>query len=86
MSNDIDNCRVCGYNYGEPWGKDGTDPSFEICLCCGVEFGYGDATLVAVKRTRGIWLASGTKWVYPKFKPQDWDVSQQMNQIPGAWK
>lgn len=34
-------CRVCGLYLGyQPWGEDGKTPSYEICPCCGVEFGY----------------------------------------------
>ena len=36
-------CRVCGLDQGEPiWGEDGRTPTYGICSCCGVEFGYGD--------------------------------------------
>lgn len=34
------NCRVCGYYIDDlPWGKDGNCPTYEICPCCGDEFG-----------------------------------------------
>ena len=33
-------CRICGYRLGfEPWGDDEKTPTYEICPCCGVEFG-----------------------------------------------
>ena len=36
-------CRICGYRLGfEPWGDDGKTPTYEICPCCGVEFGNED--------------------------------------------
>ena len=37
-------CRVCGW-YMEgylPYGEDGSLPTFDMCDCCGVEFGYQD--------------------------------------------
>ena len=34
-------CRVCGAEQPEaPWGDDGETPTYDICNCCGVEFGY----------------------------------------------
>lgn len=60
FSKEIRYCRVCGLKYEEPpWGFDGKTPSFEICQCCGVEFGYEDATVVGVNRYRKKWISSG---------------------------
>lgn len=56
-------CRVCGYEPGlAPWGEDGISPSWEICACCGVEFGYEDATAAGVVSHRARWLADGGLW------------------------
>lgn len=56
-------CRVCGYEpEGPPWGEDGRTPTFEICPCCGVEWGYQDATPIGVDRYRSGWLQSGAQW------------------------
>lgn len=34
-------CPVCGYDAGyPPWGEDGRLPTFDICACCGTEWGY----------------------------------------------
>lgn len=53
-------CRVCGLRQGSPpWGEDGKTPSFEICDCCGVEFGYEDASPKAAEAYRQAWLARG---------------------------
>ena len=39
-------CRICGYRLGfEPWGDDEKTPNYEICPCCGVEFGNEDCTM-----------------------------------------
>jgi len=64
MRNDTDGCcRVCGYAPADPpWGVDGSTPSFEICPCCGVEFGYEDATPGGVRRYRELWLSTGGRW------------------------
>ena len=38
-------CKVCGYKLSfESWGDDGNTPTYEICPCCGVEFGNEDYT------------------------------------------
>ena len=80
-------CHVCGLlQDSPPWGEDGETPLFEICACCGVEFGYGDATIIAVHRTRDRWLEKGAKWFMPKFKPIDWSLGRQLAQIPEMFK
>lgn len=37
-------CHVCGYPLGDynPWGDDGKTPTYDICPCCGVEWGNED--------------------------------------------
>lgn len=63
-------CRVCGVPQDEPpWGDDGNSPSFNICPCCGCEFGYEDATPKAIQIHREKWLSTGAKWQEPKQKP-----------------
>lgn len=78
-------CRVCGRTYPTPpWGSDGRSPTFEICECCGVEWGYGDATPVAVARFRAAWEAAGRPWFCPSARPTDWDAAAQYANIPEA--
>lgn len=80
-------CRVCGLVQDEPpWGEDGTVASFNICECCGTEFGYDDATPHAVVQTRARWLAAGAKWFQPKLRPASWDIKRQLADIPEPWK
>ena len=56
-------CRICGYRLCfEPWGDDGKTPTYEICPCCGVEFGNEDCTMKSIKEYRGSWIKSGCKW------------------------
>ncbi|WP_407906848.1 hypothetical protein [Escherichia coli] len=44
-------CRVCGAEQPEaPWGDDGETPTYDICNCCGVEFGYEDSTVQSIKK------------------------------------
>lgn len=76
-------CRVCGLLHPEPpWGLSGNDPSYEICPCCGVEFGYEDCTKIGVLSYRKRWLDSGGHWKFKKLQPSDWNMDEQMSQIP----
>lgn len=59
-------CRVCGYEPPDPpWGMDGNSPTFVFCSCCGVEWGYGDATPKAIMAHRARWLSEGALWYEP---------------------
>ncbi len=56
-------CRVCGYRSDEaPWGDDGRSPSFDLCPCCGVEWGYQDLVATAAEQFQARWLAEGAPW------------------------
>ncbi len=67
-------CRVCAFDVGfPPWGKNGKNPSFAICPCCGTEFGYEDATPDGIALAKARWRKSKGKWFLPEFKPADWD-------------
>jgi hypothetical protein len=76
-------CRVCGLQQDDlPWGEDGETPSFNICPCCGTEFGYEDFTLEATRAQRERWLSTGAKWFKPKEKPEGWNLDEQLKKIP----
>ena len=80
-------CRVCGLRQASPpWGQDGNSPTYEFCPCCGVEFGYGDATVVGTKRWRESWLSAGAKWFESDSRPSDWDADAQLAQLPDAYR
>ncbi|RDV37850.1 hypothetical protein DV096_12105 [Bradymonadaceae bacterium TMQ3] len=66
------------------WGPNGDDPlySFEICPCCGTEFGYEDCTLKATRINRARWLEKGAPWFEVEKRPDDWDVNEQLSKIP----
>lgn len=77
------NCRVCGFNQNfEPWGEDGKTPTFDICGCCGVQFGYEDCTVFYVRRFREEWIKNGAEWFSLKEKPKGWSLEEQMKNIP----
>lgn len=87
LKSEVNICRVCGRDFGEPvWGEHGDCPTFFICPCCGVEFGYGDFTSEAIKNWRERWIRSGTKWRDEKDKPADWDLEKQLSQIPKQFR
>jgi hypothetical protein len=76
-------CRICGLLQDEPpWGADGQYATFNICDCCGAEFGYEDTLLIAIRNHRSKWERDGYKWFCPKEKPENWDPHAQMTQIP----
>jgi hypothetical protein len=80
-------CRICGLLQDEEiWGEDGKILSFNICNCCGSEFGYEDFQLFAVKLNRERWMQKGCPWNNPKFKPETWSIEEQLAQIPWAYQ
>ncbi len=80
-------CRVCGCCFEDfPWGEDGKSPSFQICPCCGVQFGKEDRTLESIKTYRAEWKNSGGKWFMENERPECWDIEQQMKNIPDDFK
>ena len=80
-------CRVCGFlEESPPWGTDGKTPTFEFCVCCGVEHGYEDCTLDGVRRYRQRWLDGGARWFHPKFIPDNWIVDEQLASSPTDFK
>ncbi|MDR2092390.1 MAG: hypothetical protein LBP58_03595, partial [Azoarcus sp.] len=76
-------CRVCGYKLTDPsWGIDGNSPTWEICPCCGTEFGYEDCTLMSVRKRREEWILKGKKWFDIQKMPINWDCNIQLDNIP----
>lgn len=77
-------CHVCGASLGEfaPWEGDGLNPTYAICDCCGVEFGYEDCQQFGVLRLRDSWLEGGAVWINPKAMPLAWSLDEQLKNIP----
>lgn len=76
-------CPICGY-YGlnEPaWLEDGITSSFEICPCCGTEFGYHDCKPEGKKKQYEQWVSRKYEWHFPQDKPKDWDLDKQLKNI-----
>ena len=71
-------CPVCGYDgLEEPAYDVHGYSSFEICPCCGVEFGYDDATR-SHEDLRAEWLANGARWWSKRDKPIGWSPQKQL--------
>ena len=80
-------CRVCGLDYDEsPWGADGQQPDFSTCGCCGVTFGFDDATPAAARQFRAQWLAAGAAWFYPRQRPAGWEPAPQLTQLDPLYR
>lgn len=76
-------CHVCGLAQpSPPWGDDGVSPTYDYCDCCGVEFGYGDASALGIRRWRFKWLQDGAQWHVPEKRPEGWVAKKQLAQIP----
>lgn len=86
-SRDLYRCRVCGLDLPDPpWGIDGRSPNYEYCPCCGVEFGYGDASPVAARRSREAWLRDGASWSDPEERPCSWSLDEQLTGVPKDYR
>ena len=67
-------CPVCGFiGLTRPAYSAGGESSFEICPCCGVQFGYDDVSL-SFEELRSRWIQRGMHWSSTAFTPPDnWD-------------
>lgn len=55
-------CPVCGYS-----GDQEFEPrDYQICGCCGTEFGYDDDFGVTFQELRDRWVANGCPWFDPE--------------------
>jgi hypothetical protein len=78
----MNECPVCGYKgLDEPAFDNVGAPSYEICDCCGTEFGYHDTTK-SHAALRQEWVAKGMPWhskIVPP--PTDWDPAEQLKRF-----
>ena len=81
-------CRICGLDQEEKEVRDNFGyASFDICSCCGVEFGYQDCTKNSCSKYRRYWLCTlNNKWFNEKEKPKDWSLNLQLDQIINDFK
>ncbi|WP_211251110.1 hypothetical protein [Stenoxybacter acetivorans] len=77
-------CSVCWFQFETdffPWGEDGRSPTFTICPCCGVEYGYEDSSSQGIKTYRKTWLEQGANWLNITEKPKNWNSDIQLKRI-----
>lgn len=80
-------CRVCGLKQIEPiWGENNNIPTYEICDCCGVEFGNEDYTIESIIKYRNKWIVNGFNWFNPKAKPNGWSLESQIKNVLQKYK
>lgn len=85
-------CPVCGYNIGvKPW-SDGI-ASGTICSSCGVQFGFDDKSSNTPEKMankyrelRKKWVDGGMKWWSRRPRPNNWNPSEQLQNVPLAYK
>jgi len=75
-------CPVCGSDglLEKPRSVIGS-PSYEVCMCCGFEFGYHDDSQGYTYRDwRTRWIGKGTRWCCEDIEPRPlgWDAEQQL--------
>jgi hypothetical protein len=79
MSVSNNTCPVCGYpDLFEPAYDEHGYSSFEICPCCGIEFGYHDHTLTH-RELRRRWIEAGMRcWSTSRLPPEGWNPIEQL--------
>ena len=82
MSNSISHCPVCGYGpFEEPFASaEQIRHSYDICDCCGCEYGYDDNEQHFNK-----WVTEGCRWFKPSNRPVNWSLDQQLQNIIRPW-
>lgn len=82
MADPINHCPVCGFGpFPEAYALTAEiRQSFDICSCCGCEYGYDDD-----ERHFTQWVAAGCKWFVPKARPQDWTLDAQVHNRVRPW-
>ena len=73
-----------------PWGDFGTPPygqtlgmpSYEVCACCGFEFGFDDdpgaSEGTSFEAYLNEWIETGANWFTPAKRPNNWELQKQI--------
>lgn len=81
------NCRACGYDWGEPpWGASGQEPTYWICPCCQVEAGYEDGDAESSRRYRAEWLARGAPWTDESTPHDGLSTEERLTHVPPGFE
>jgi len=84
-------CRVCGFCYSDyyPWGEDGSTPTYDICVCCGCEFGFDDDEMAcgkSIQAYRSTWINGGAIFFMPSERPENWNLEDHLKNIPEEFR
>jgi hypothetical protein len=67
--------------YEDLWGF----PSYDVCSCCGYEFGFNDNPGNGIGETfeeaRREWIEDGCKWFEPSEMPPGWSAQKQLEAV-----
>lgn len=61
-----------------PWGMSVECPNYDICNCCGAEAGCDDWNIAY----RQQWLRRGAPWFEERERPANWNLEEQLKNIP----
>jgi hypothetical protein len=78
---EMQRCPLCGYpGLDRPAYDEYGCSSFDICACCGVQFGYDDSRTPHLELRRR-WLARGAPWHYARDPPPaGWSPIEQLKE------
>ena len=77
----ICNCPICGYGpFLEYASPEELRCSYEICDCCGCEYGYDDRVAHYEQ-----WVAKGCPWFNSTARPPNWSLKGQLAHIIRPW-
>jgi hypothetical protein len=66
-----------------PYGVHFGDASYEVCDCCGFEFGNDDepgtGEPTSFKDYLADWISDGMNWFEPRSKPLLWSLDDQLS-------
>jgi hypothetical protein len=67
-----------------PYSMHYGDPSYDVCDCCGFEYGNDDEPLLGVRGSsfeeyRREWIGRGCPWFDVDKRPKSWSLSEQLS-------
>lgn len=78
-------CLVCGFDkLKNPIYDNNDNGTYEICVCCGFQYGYDDFPnkQVSYVNWREKWIKNGYKWFSNSTpKPKDWNPKLQLQKF-----
>lgn len=76
-------CPVCGYKgLDEPAYNEYGDPSYEICSCCGFEYGFDDHSEgYTFQSYREKWINEEYSFHNKNNMPRDWSEAKAKEQL-----